>query len=177
MGSHTEANAGLIALVLASKDSASQATGGRETLPRIVPSLASVSGTANVAVILDETDISPPIAVYISNPDVRWCKVPARRDDHTDVLELIGEVSPISSCSHLLEKGSLSLGLVTGSLTVGGLVPLLRETVIFVSDPMHQKSAGASRIMVSTAPLQRIALRNRGSHQVHHYPREPDKSS
>lgn len=70
MESRTEANAGLIALVLASEDSLSQASVGGEALPIIVASLASVPGTANVTVIVDETDISPPVAVYISNPDV-----------------------------------------------------------------------------------------------------------
>lgn len=69
-GSHTEANAGLIALVLASEDSFSQATVGGESVPRNVSSLTSVPGTTNVAIIVDETDISPPVAVYISNPDI-----------------------------------------------------------------------------------------------------------
>lgn len=106
IGSHTEANAGFIALVLASEDSFSQATFGGEALPIIVPSLASVPGTANVAVIVDETDVSSPVAVYVSNPDICWCKVPARRDNHADVLELIDKMSPISCCSHLLENAS-----------------------------------------------------------------------
>lgn len=105
-GSHTEANAGLIALVLASEDGFSQATVSGETLPIIVASLASVPGTANVTVVVDETDISSPVAVYIRNPDVCCCKVSARRNDHANVLELTAEMSLISSGSHLLEEGS-----------------------------------------------------------------------
>lgn len=70
MGLYTEANTVLIALVLASEDSFSQAIGGGEALPIVVPSLASIPGTPNVAIIVDEANISPPIAVYISNPNV-----------------------------------------------------------------------------------------------------------
>lgn len=106
MGSHTEENAVDIALVLASEDGFSQATVSGETMPSIVTSLASVSGTANVTVVMDETDISPPVAVYIRNPNVCCCKVSARRDDHADVLELTDEMYLISSGSHLLEEGS-----------------------------------------------------------------------
>ena len=43
---------------------------------------------------------------------------------------------------------------------MGGLVPLLRETVIFVSDPMHQKSAMVESTVVSTARIHQRTLRN-----------------
>jgi hypothetical protein len=74
-------------------------------LPIIVTSLASVPGTANVAVIVDETDISSPVTVYVSNPDVCCCEISTRWDDHADILELIiPEMTLISTACNFSRK-------------------------------------------------------------------------
>jgi hypothetical protein len=88
MGLPTEADSVFIPLILPGKDDFAKAAGRGKALPVKVRPLAAISRAPNVAIVVDKADIGPAVAIYISNPDICWCKVSKPRDNDANVIKL-----------------------------------------------------------------------------------------